>query len=232
MTPALAIAGLRSGYGSTEILQGFDLEVAEGEVVAVLGRNGVGKTTLAKSIMGLLPVRGGSVSVLGQDFTGRASHHVARRGVAYVAQEGGVFDELTVEENFRIVLARGVNLATAGERAFAAFPVLASRLDQKAGTLSGGERKMLMTARMLVQTPKLIVLDEVSEGVQPSNVREIAVVLREEQARGAAILIVEQKLDFALGLASRFTVLKRGTTVAAGEVGPETSAEVIRHLVL
>lgn len=232
MTSALAISGLRSGYGCIEVLHGMDLEVAQGEVVAVLGRNGVGKTTLAKSIMGLLPAIAGTISVLGKDLTGRASHHVARRGVAYIAQEGGVFDELTVEDNFRIVLARGEDLARAGERAFAAFPVLADRLPQKAGTLSGGERKMLMIARMLVQAPMLIVLDEVSEGVQPSKIREITVALREERARGAAILMIEQKLDFALDVASRFTVLKRGTTVAAGEVGPTTAVEVAKHLVL
>jgi len=232
MTPALAIAGLRAGYGSTQILQGIDLEVAQGEVVAVLGRNGVGKTTLVKSVMGLLPASAGAISVLGQDLTGLPPHHVARRGVAYAAQEGGVFDDLTVEENFRIVLARGADLRMAGERAFTVFPVLADRMKQRAGTLSGGERKMLMTARMLVQAPKLIVLDEVSEGVQPSNVREIGMALREEQARGAAILIVEQRLDFALGIASRFMVLKRGTAVAEGKVGPGSVADVTKHLVL
>lgn len=232
MTAALSISGLRAGYGLTEILRGIDLEIAPGEAVAVLGRNGVGKTTLVKSVMGLLPLAGGNITVLGEDVTERAPHHVARLGVAYVAQDGGVFDELTVEENFRIALGRGVDLAIAGQRAFAAFPVFAQRLDQKAGTLSGGERKMLMTARVLLQKPKLLVLDEVSEGVQPSNVREIALALRDEQARGAAILIVEQKLDFALGLASRFVVLKRGTTVMSGDVGSDTARQVTEHLVL
>lgn len=232
MTQALAIADLRAGYGATAILHGIDLQVAEAEVVAILGRNGVGKTTLVKTAMGLVRPTSGTVSVLGADVTGDAPHRVARRGVGYVPQEGGIFDELTVEENFRIVLKRGDLLKRATHTAFEAFPVLGERLGQAAGTLSGGERKMLMVARVLVQQPRLIILDEVSEGVQPSNVGQIAAALRDEQVRGAAILVIEQKLDFALSLASRFCVLKHGVAVAEGPVAESTATEVTRHLVL
>lgn len=232
MRNALVVEGLRAGYGSAEILQGIALEVGKGDILAVLGRNGVGKTTLVKTIMGALPPRAGSISVLGRDVTGRSSHHVARAGVAYVSQEGGVFDELTVEENFRMVLARASKLREECERAFGFFPVFRDRLTQKAGTLSGGQRKLLMAARMLVQRADLLVLDEITEGVQPSNVNLIAAALREEQARGASVLLVEQKLEFALDIASRFAVLKGGATVAAGEVEPGTTSEVTKHLTL
>lgn len=230
--PILEITDLHSGYGATTILRGVSLSLDVGEVLAVLGRNGVGKTTLVKTVVALLRPSAGGVNVLDVDVTEADTHQVARLGVGYVPQEGGVFDELTVAENFRIVLKRREGLASAAERAFCAFPVLADRLDQKAGTLSGGERKMLMVARVLVQRPQLILLDEVSEGVQPSNVRQIERALREEQARGAGILVIEQKLDFALSLASRFAVLKHGTTVATGPVDENTAAEVTGHLVL
>lgn len=232
MRRALVVEGLRAGYGSVEILQGIALQVDKGDVLAVLGRNGVGKTTLVRTIMGVLPPRAGAISVLGRDVTGRSSHHVARAGVAYVAQEGGLFDELTVEENFRMVLPRAAKLRDECERALSIFPVFRDRLTQKAGTLSGGQRKLLMAARVLVQRAELILLDEISEGVQPSNVSQIAAALREEQARGASVLLIEQKLEFALDVASRFAVLKGGSTVAAGEVGPRTTSEVTKHLVL
>lgn len=230
MSSALAVAGLRGGYGDSEIIRDIDLDVNEGEVVAVLGRNGVGKTTLVKTIAALLPVAAGTISILGEDVTRRTTHYIARRGVAYVAQEGGLFDELTVEDNLRLVLPPGADLREAGRTAFETFPIFGDRMDQKAGTLSGGQRKLLMVARTILQRPKLIVLDEVSEGVQPSMVGQIGYALQQERERGAAILLVEQKLDFALGLASRYVVLKSGEIVATGTVGSTTAGDVARHL--
>lgn len=230
MSSALTVAGLRSGYGAVEVIREIDLDVSEGEVVAILGRNGVGKTTLVKTITAVLPATAGTVSVLGKDVTRRSAHHIARRGVAYVAQEGGLFDELSVEENLRLVLPRRTDLVEAGRMAFDAFPIFRERMSQKAGTLSGGQRKLLMIARTMLQRPKLIVLDEVSEGVQPSMVSQIDNAMRRQRERGAAILIVEQKLDFALGLASRYVVLKSGLIVARGTVGPTTTDDVARHL--
>lgn len=232
MTRALQVEALRAGYGPVEILGGIDLGLNRGETLAVLGRNGAGKTTLVKTIMGILPPHGGTVAVLGEDVTGRGAHHVARAGVAYVPQEAGLFDDLTVEDNFRIVLPKAASFTSALQRSFSLFPVLADRLSQRAGTLSGGQRKLLMAARMLVQQADIIVLDEISEGVQPSNLRQIQMALKEELVRGASVLLIEQKLNFALEIATHFAVLKTGNIVAEGQVKPETASQVTTHLVL
>jgi branched-chain amino acid transport system ATP-binding protein len=229
---ALMVAGLRAGYGSTEILHGVSLDVREGEVVGLLGRNGVGKSTLVKAVAGVLPSRGGQVLLDGQDVTRWPSHRVARHGVAYVPQDGGLFDELSVAANLQIPLGRGERLARAAERAFKAFPVLADRLAQRAGTLSGGERKMLMVARVLLQRARLVLLDEVTEGVQPSVVAQMAAAIEEERARGVAVLMVEQKLRFALEQASRYIVMKGGAIVDQGMVDATTAEAIEEHLVL
>jgi branched-chain amino acid transport system ATP-binding protein len=152
--------------------------------------------------------------------------------VAYVPQDGGLFDELSVASNLQIPLGRGERLAGLAERAFTAFPVLSDRLAQRAGTLSGGERKMLMVARVLLQRARLVLLDEVTEGVQPSVVAQMAAAIEEERARGVAVLMVEQKLRFALEHASRYFVMKGGAIVDQGAVDETTAEAIEEHLVL
>jgi branched-chain amino acid transport system ATP-binding protein len=229
---ALVIKGLRSGYEGPEILRGIDCTIERGQVVAVVGRNGVGKSTLTKTIMGIVRPRAGRVLLNGHDVAGRAPHSIARRGVAYVPQEKPLFDELSVRANLEIVLPRTTRLREHAERAFSFFPVLAERLGQKAGTLSGGERKMLMVARVLLQNPDVVLLDEVTEGVQPSAVALIGTAIEEERRRGAGVMLVEQKIDFALASADRVLVMKHGEIVVESEVGTTTAAEIERHLVL
>lgn len=232
MSRALAVTGLRAGYGRLPVLHGIDLRVEHGEVLAVLGRNGVGKTTLAKAVMGLLPTNDGQVQVLGNDVTQWNAHKRARLGVAYAPQELPIFDELTVEQNLTLAVRDRSRGGVAKAAAFEAFPVLGHRLAQSAGTLSGGERKMLLMARALVQNAHLLVLDEVTEGVQPGIVNTIGDTVRREVARGCAVLLIEQRLDFALGLADRFVVMHAGEVASRGTVTEGTADEVARHMVL
>jgi urea transport system ATP-binding protein len=230
---ALTVTGLRSGYDGTEILHGLDIEVGRGEIVALLGRNGVGKSTLIRTIMGIVRARAGRIEIGHLDVTALAPHRIARSGVAYVPQEGPLFDELSVRANLEVVLSRRRNVGDArSERVFTAFPVLRERLNQVAGTLSGGERKMLMMARVLLQDPDLVLLDEVTEGLQPSAVAQVGQAIHEAREEGASVLLVEQKIDFALTCAGRVLVMKHGEIVAASDVKKITANEIERHLVL
>lgn len=232
MTAVMSVTNLRAGYGRLPVLHGVELRVHPGEVLAVLGRNGVGKTTLAKTIMGLLPSNEGEVELLGNDVTHWSAHKRARLGVAYAPQELPIFDELTVDQNLTLAVRDRGRASAAKATAFEAFPVLGERLAQSAGTLSGGERKMLLMARALVQDAALLVLDEVTEGVQPGIINIIADTIRHEIARGCAVLLIEQRLDFALGLADRFVVMHAGEVAARGEVTEGTADEVAKHMVL
>jgi branched-chain amino acid transport system ATP-binding protein len=167
------------------------------------------------------------------DVTSLAPHQIARKAVAYVPQEAPLFDELSVRANLEVVLSRRRSLRdTDAERVFTAFPVLADRLGQKAGTLSGGERKMLMMARVMLQNPVLVLLDEITEGLQPSVVSLVGHAILAARDQGASVLLVEQKIDFALTYAERAVVLKSGEIVASCEVGETTVDEIERHLVL
>jgi len=229
---ALHVENLRAGYGPVDVVRDVHLEVEAGEVVALLGRNGVGKTTLLKAITGILPVRGGQVSIFNENVRGWPTHRIARRNVAYAPQDAALFTELTVRANLELALHHGRRLEDVGERIFALFPVLRERLSQKAGTLSGGEQKMLITGRALLNEPQLLLLDEVTEGVQPSIVSRISDAIAAERSRGAAILLVEQKVAFALALASRFIVMHRGAVAAAGPVTADTAAAIESYMVL
>jgi branched-chain amino acid transport system ATP-binding protein len=229
---ALAISGLSAGYGSTPVLHGVSLEVGAGEIVCVLGRNGVGKSTLLKAVIGILRPTGGTVSVGSRDVTRLRSHRVAREGVAYAAQEQGLFANLSVRDNLR--LASGKKLDETISAAAGLFPFIASRLDQRVGTLSGGEQKMLLTARALAGQPKLALLDEISEGVQPSLIAGLReAVVSTNASHGTAVLLVEQNLDFALSVASRFYVLEKGHVVASGATDDDDAESLIgSHLVV
>jgi urea ABC transporter ATP-binding protein UrtE len=206
----LAIEGLTCGYGDSRVLHGIDLEVAAGEVVALMGRNGMGKTTLLRRCMGLLPARGGTVRLDGAEITHLATHQIVRAGMGYVAQGREIFDDLSVADNLRLSLlgcARSAPPAALLEW----FPILAERSDQRAGTLSGGEQQMLAIARALAPEPRLLLLDEPSEGIQPSLVHaigeQLGAIVRET---GLTLLLVEQNVDLVTTLAHRVAFLERG----------------------
>jgi branched-chain amino acid transport system ATP-binding protein len=232
MSNALEIEGLTSGYGEAMVLRDVSLQLAAGEVLAVLGKNGMGKSTLLKTVMGFLPARSGRIRILDQDSTDTPPHRLASRAVAYSPQDRAIFQDLTVEENLRLGLTRGMHFAEGLARVARFFPVLTQRRRQRAGTLSGGEQKMLVMARALLARPRLMLIDEITEGLQPSVILRLAEVLRAEQkAEGAGILLVEQNVRFALSLADRYAVLTRGEIVDSGRAGDaDAEARIADHL--
>ncbi len=210
----LEARGLESGYGSATVLRGIALTVGAGEAVAVVGRNGMGKTTLLKTLLGYIRPTAGAVLLNGKDITGLLPERVVRHGVAYGPQEEPVFASLSVEDNLQ---AARVGRIDPSRRAAVLdfFPVLGARLRQRAGTLSGGEQKMLVLARALLAEPELIVLDEITAGLQPSLVdTAIRALTWEREARGTTMLLVEQNIDATLGICDRVVVMKLGQLVA------------------
>jgi ABC-type branched-subunit amino acid transport system ATPase component len=232
MTAALELAGVSSGYGEALVLRSLDLAVQSGETFALLGKNGVGKSTLLKTIMGYLPPRSGRIFVAGAETTGLAPHRIARRSVAYTPQEKALFQDLTLADNLRLVMSNPKDVQAGLDRIAAWFPVLRNRLHQRAGTLSGGEQKMLLMARAILPEAKLMLIDEISEGLQPTMVAALVDVLKaEHRRRPVAMLLVEQNVPFAFSLADRFAVLKRGEIVAQGSVSDQSARAVVEdHL--
>ncbi len=211
---------MRTGYGEAAVVHDVSLDVRAGEIFALLGKNGMGKSTLLKSVMGFLPLQAGSVGLFGTDITGLPPHKVARREIAYTPQEQALFQDLTVEDNLRLGMRDEAAFDAGVKRIGQFFPVLPTRLKQRAGTLSGGEQKMLLVSRALMSRPKLMLVDEISEGLQPSVVERLAGVLRAERNEsGVSILIVEQNVKFALSVADRYAVLKLGEIVDRGDIG-------------
>lgn len=212
----LDVAGLHAGYGRTPALFGVDLRVDRGEIVALLGRNGVGKTTTLRSIVGQTTRTAGGVTLDGTPIEKLPTHAIARMGVAFVPEDRGVFPSLTVGDNLRLgrLAARG----RPGEDAsvFTGFPILRERLGQESNALSGGERQMLAIARALLTRPRLLLLDEFSEGLQPNIVRELAAGLGEIAAAGVGILLVEQNATLALRVSARCYVMEKGVIVDEG----------------
>jgi ABC-type branched-subunit amino acid transport system ATPase component len=207
----LLVDGLSAGYGSAVVVRDVSFDLQSGKAFAFLGRNGMGKTTLAKAILGYLKVSAGSVQIDNQDVTGLPTHRIQRLGVGYGPQEGALFADLSVAENLRIGGLRNPALKETRARILANFPVLEERLRQRAGTLSGGEQKMLTLARALISEPDLVLLDEISEGLQPSMVENVRRVLDvERRQRQMTILLVEQNIDFALSMADRVAMLQIG----------------------
>ena len=231
---ALAVDALEGGYADAAVLRRVTLEVRPAEIFAILGKNGMGKTTLLKTLMGLLPVRGGRVEVLGADVSRWAPYRITRLGVSYVPQEKSIFQDLSVEDNLRLALREPARFTERLEAVARWFPILKSRRRQRAGTLSGGEQKMLLIGRALLTTPSLVLVDEISEGLQPAMVTRLKEVLTEERrARGLTLVLVEQNVDLALALADRYAVLKLGTVVETGGTADAGARERIeRHLVL
>jgi urea transport system ATP-binding protein len=230
--PLIEAAGLHTYYGVSHVLHGIDLTLRRGETVALLGRNGMGKTTLLKCIMGLQPASSGRITFEGSDLVKCPAEQRARMGIGYVPQGREIFSHLTVEENLRVGLdVRKHGPRTIPNRIFELFPVLKQMLNRRGGDLSGGQQQQLAIGRALVLEPKLLILDEPTEGIQPNIVHEIGnIVLRLNQDEGLTVLLVEQKLPFARRVASEFSILDKGRCVAAGSIGELTDEVVRAHL--
>ena len=227
----LIVKDINQYYGGSHILRGLDFEVRPGKVTVLLGRNGVGKTTLLKSLMGLVTIRTGSIEFEDKPMTRTTPYQRARAGIGYVPQGREIFGRLTVEENLRMGLA----YKPAGEpipaELFELFPVLAQMLRRRGGDLSGGQQQQLAIARALAARPRLLMLDEPTEGIQPSIIKDIGRVIRMLADRGdMAILLVEQYYDFAQALADAYVVMERGEVIARG-AGKDMAAHGVRQLV-
>jgi urea transport system ATP-binding protein len=255
MSALLHLSSVETYIGGSRILRGVDLEVNAGEVVALMGRNGVGKTTTLRSITGVLPVRSGTIAFGGQRIDQMAPDARARAGIGYVPQGRDIFPHLTVEENLHVGLVvhgrRGAEAKSALERVYALFPVLKEMLSRKGGVLSGGQQQQLAIGRALLTNPKLLILDEPTEGIQPSIIEQIGDTLKKLKDEGfnhdyskevqnavkvlkaegkLAILLVEQFVDFCRDVADRFYAMDRGVVVVSGPIAALTDEVVKEHL--
>ena len=225
----LQVEGLNQYYGGSHILRHLGFEAKLGEVTVVLGRNGVGKTTLLKSLMGVVPVKTGSIVLDGADITRATPYDRVRHGVGYVPQGREIFGRLTVEENLRMGLATKSGGTAIPAELFELFPVLRQMIGRRGGDLSGGQQQQLAIARALAAGPKLLMLDEPTEGIQPSIIKDIGRVIRMLADRGdMAILLVEQYYDFAAELADQYLVMERGEIVMRGR-GKDMAADGVRE---
>jgi len=227
-TPVFEFAGITGGYASSVVVRGLGGAVAPGEVLGVLGRNGVGKSTLLKLLHGFLPLRDGEIRHRGLDIRALAPAERSRRGITFAPQERIVFDDLSVRDN--LWLMHPGRRRDELEPYFRRFPRLRERLGQRAGTLSGGERKLLSFVRALAEEASLVLLDEPSEGVQRENVDHMIALIKARQAAGTAFVLVEQNLTFAEAVASRYIVLDQGRAVLAGERDAVTRDAIVAHL--
>jgi urea transport system ATP-binding protein len=226
---ALTIAGLNQYYGGSHILRDLSFEVPAGKVTALLGRNGVGKTTLLKTLMGLVSAATGSVRFGAQDLTAATPYQRARAGIGYVPQGREIFPRLTVAENLEMGLATRPRGARLPDRVFEMFPVLKQMLNRRGGDLSGGQQQQLAIGRALAMGPRLLILDEPTEGIQPSIIKDIERAIAQLAASGEmAILLVEQYYDFARTLADQYLVMERGEIVARGD-GRNMDADGVRR---
>jgi urea transport system ATP-binding protein len=226
----LTVRQLNQFYGGSHTLWDLDLEVRKGSCTCLMGRNGMGKTTLLRCIMGLLPVAGGAMRFDGRDLSAAPAELRARIGIGYVPQGREIFSQLTVEENLRVGLAARRRPGGIPERIFELFPVLRRMLRRRGGDLSGGQQQQLAIGRALVLEPTLLILDEPTEGIQPNIVHEIGDVIIRLRAAGLTVLLVEQKLPFARRVASDFHVLDKGRLVASGPIDQLSDELIHRHL--
>jgi urea ABC transporter ATP-binding protein UrtE len=215
----LKVDQLTAGYGSAQVLNGVDLDIKSKEVVALLGRNGVVKTTLLKSIMGILPARSGRVLLDGEPVEHLPTFAIARRGMSYVPQGRGIFDKLSVEENLRMGLrACRTRTDRIPDFIYEKFPILHERRQQLAGSMSGGQKQQLAISRALCSDPKVLLLDEPSEGIQPNIVQDIGRLIRElVTQRDIAVVLVEQNLELVRQACDRFCIMVKGQVVHAGQ---------------
>ena len=227
----LKVEGVNQYYGGSHILRNVGFEAKAGEVTVVLGRNGVGKTTLLKSLMGVIPIRTGTIALDGQPLNKDTSYERVRKGVGYVPQGREIFGRLTVEENLRMGLAYKPGSTPIPPELFELFPILKQFINRRGGDLSGGQQQQLAIARALAAGPKLLILDEPTEGIQPSIIKDIGRVIRLLADRGTmAILLCEQYYDFAEELADDYVVMERGEVIARGK-GEDMQANEVRKLV-
>jgi urea transport system ATP-binding protein len=227
----LEVRGLNVAYGESQVLWDVSLDVPAGSVVCLMGRNGVGKTTLLKSIMGLLPLRSGRIRFDGTDLAGRRPEERASCGIGYVPQGREIFPNLTVQENLRMgLLARGNGHGDPLEQIFELFPKLKALLGRKGGVLSGGEQQQLAIARVLLARPKLLLMDEPTEGIQPSVIDQIEDAIERIKGQGISVLLVEQYLEFAWRLAGAYAIMRKGTIVSTGATKELREDMVRQHL--
>ena len=230
-SPVFSLKDVNQYYGGSHILRGVSLQASLGKVTVLLGRNGVGKTTLLKSIMGLVPIKSGSIEFAGKAILSTTPFERARAGIGFVPQGREIFSRLTVEENLRMGLAYKSASTPIPAELFELFPVLKQMINRRGGDLSGGQQQQLAIARALAAKPKLLILDEPTEGIQPSIIKDIGRVIRMLADRGdMAILLVEQYYDFAQELADDYLVMQRGEFIACG-AGKDMEANGVRQLV-
>lgn len=232
---SLSIRKVNQLYGGTQILWDLDLEIPPGSCTCIMGRNGVGKTTLLKCLMGLLPLKSGEILLNGEPLHTRAAHERAVLGIGYVPQGRDIFPLLTVEENLRLGLPigmkrRGEKVPQIPERIYELFPVLKSMLHRRGGDLSGGQQQQLAIARALVLEPSVLILDEPNEGIQPNIVSQIGDVIMQLNAEGLTVILVEQKLGFARRVGKEFRLMEKGRVVASGAMPELTDALIKEYL--
>ena len=227
----LKVQNLHQYYGGSHILRDVNIQAEIGKVTVLLGRNGVGKTTLLKSLMGLVPIKSGSVEWQGSDIARKTPYERARSGIGYVPQGREIFSRLSVEDNLRMGLSYCSARTRIPGELYELFPVLKQMLHRRGGDLSGGQQQQLALARALAPQPKILILDEPTEGIQPSIIKDIGRVIRMLANRGdMAILLCEQYYDFAEELADHYVVMERGEVIASGP-GSEMLAKNVRSLV-
>ena len=229
----LQVEGLNQYYGGSHILRGVSFQARQGEVTVVLGRNGVGKTTLLKSLMGVVPVKAGSVALDGADITAATPYQRVRLGLGYVPQGREIFSRLTVKDNLLMGLAPKPGGSPIPTELFELFPVLQQMIGRRGGDLSGGQQQQLAIARALAAGPRLLILDEPTEGIQPSIIKDIGRVIRRLADTGLngqrmAVVLVEQYYDFAAELADQYLVMERGEVIARGR-GADMAADGVRE---
>lgn len=230
MSNILEIKGLNQLYGESHTLWDVDLEIEEGSCLCLMGRNGVGKTTLLKTVMGLLPMQSGQIIFDGNDLSKEIAEARPRMGIGYVPQGREIFGQLTVEENLKIgLIARADKAKKIPERIFELFPVLAQMMNRRGGDLSGGQQQQLAIGRALALDPKILILDEPNEGIQPNIVDEIGSIIKTlNKEENLTVLLVEQKLPFARKVADQFRIMDKGAITASGAID-ELSDELIQR---
>lgn len=228
----LEVENLKAYYGESIILQNVSLQVPDGKIVCLLGRNGVGKTTFIKSLMGLVKTPSGSIKLAGREIIGTPTYVRARQGIGYVPQGREIFPQMTVQENLELGLEAAGGKKEIPDEVYELFPVLKTMLQRKGGDLSGGQQQQLAIARALVVVPKLLLLDEPTEGIQPSIIQEIGRVIKRLKEAGYTIFIVEQYLEFVMEIADYYYVMEKGTIVADGFVNEMDKGEIQQKIAI